>query len=110
MSIYDKYLWDKDNSLKRRVEIDDTLYNELVKLSGKYDATINKLVNIAIMELIKTEDISIYERPENEVVKPHNFMIRESAYQTLEHFKVKYRNIDMQINKYRYLQHTFLNR
>ena len=67
MSIFDKYLLKKDNLLRRRVEIDNTLYEKLVGLSNEYDASINKLVNIAIIDMITKENIAIYERAENEL-------------------------------------------
>lgn len=90
MSIFDKYLLKKDNLLRRRVEIDNTLYEKLVKLSDEYDASINKLVNIAIIDMIDKENIAIYERTENEIVEAHNFAIRETSYRKLEEYKNKY--------------------
>lgn len=90
MSIFDKYLLKKDNLLRRRVEIDNTLYEKLVELSNEYDASINKLVNIAIIDMITKENIAIYERAENEIVEAHNFAIRETSYKKLEEYKNKY--------------------
>lgn len=90
MNTFDKYLLKKDNLLRRRIEIDGSLYEQLVKLTDIYDASINKLVNIAIIEMIKTENITIYEKPENEIVEAHNFAIRESSYNKLEKLKSKY--------------------
>lgn len=90
MTVFDKYLLNKDNLLRRRVEIDDTLYDKLVKLSSRYDASVNKLVNIAIIELIETEEVDIYEREENDTSRPHNFSIRETSYEKLEELKTKY--------------------
>jgi len=69
MSIFDKYLLKKDNLLRRRVEIDNLLYEKLVELSNEYDASINKLVNIAIIDMIDKENIAIYERAENEIIE-----------------------------------------
>ena len=90
MNTFDKYLLKKDNLLKRRIEIDNSLYEQLEKLSKIYDASINKLVNIAIIEMIKTENVKIYEKPDNEIVEAHNFAIRETSYNKLEEFKNKY--------------------
>lgn len=90
MDIFDKYLLKKDNLLKRRVEIDSTLYEQLSELANIYDASINKLVNIAIIELINTENVQIYERAQNEIAESHNFAIRESSYRKLEEFRKKY--------------------
>ena len=90
MNTFDKYLLKKDNLLKRRIEIDNSLYEQLVKLADVYDASINKLVNIAIIELIKTENVNVYEKPNNEISEAHNFAIRESSYNKLEELKNKY--------------------
>ena len=48
--------------ISRTLDIDENLYLELERLSNDvYDASISKLVNAAIEELIKKEDINIYE-------------------------------------------------
>lgn len=90
MSVFDKYLLNKDKLLRRRVEIDNTLYEKLMELAKQYDTSVNKLVNIAIVELINTENIQIYERPYNQIVEAHNFAIRETSYLKLEELKNKY--------------------
>jgi len=90
MSLFDNYLLPKDNGIRRRIEVDNTLYNGLNELTEKYDASINKMVNIAIIELIKTENVKIYERPNNEITESHNFLIRESSYKQLEKLREKY--------------------
>lgn len=91
MMAFDKYLLKKDNLLKRRIEIDSSLYQELAKLTDIYDASINKLVNIAIIDLIENEkNIKIYERPENEISESHNFAIRASSYAKMEKLRDKY--------------------
>lgn len=88
MNTFDKYLLKKDKLIKRRIEIDSSLYEKLAKLV--YDASINKLVNIAILEMIETENVQVYERPENEISESHNFAIRESSYLELEKFRDRY--------------------
>lgn len=90
MKTFDKYLLKKDNLLKRRIEIDSSLYQELAKLTEIYDASINKLVNIAIIEMIETENIKLYERPEHEISESHNFAIRASSYAKMEKLRDKY--------------------
>ena len=62
MNTFDKYFLKKDNLLKRRIEIDNSLYEKLVELAEIYDASINKMVNVAIIEMIKTENVKLYER------------------------------------------------
>lgn len=90
MSVFDKYLLKKDNLLKRRIEIDNTLYEKLVELTDVYDASVNKLVNIAIIDMIEKENVKVYERPDNEIIEAHNFAIRETSYNKLEELKNKY--------------------
>ena len=90
MNTFDKYLLKKDKLLRRRIEIDNSLYEQLVKLADVYDASINKLVNIAIIEMIKTENVNVYEKPDNEIVEAHNFAIRETSYNQMEKLKNKY--------------------
>ena len=91
MSIFDKYLLTKDSSVRRRIEIDVSLYEQLSDLaSNVYDASINKLVNIALIELVNTEKVEIYKRKDGDFTESHNFLIRSSTYKELEKLKDKY--------------------
>ena len=90
MNTFDKYLLRKDNLIKRRIEIDSSLYEKLAELTQIYDASINKLVNVAIIEMLKSENVKIYERPKNEIAESHNFAIRESSYGAMEKLREKY--------------------
>lgn len=90
MSVFEQYLLKKDNGIRRRIVVDSSLYKRLVETSKYYEASINKMVNIAILELIKSQNIKIYPRPTNENIEPHNFLIRESSYKELEKMKEKY--------------------
>lgn len=90
MNTFDKYLLKKDKLLKRRIEIDSSLYERLTELTEIYDASINKMVNIAIIEMIETENILIYQRPNSEIAESHNFAIRETSYEKLDELKNKY--------------------
>lgn len=90
MNIYEKRLSKKDNILRRRIEIDNTLYEELLNIVAEYDADISELVNIAIEELLKTEKVELYQRVENEIVEAHNFSLKETLYRNLEKLKSKY--------------------
>lgn len=91
MSVFDNYFFKKDSGVRRRIEIDISLYEKLDYLSNTvYDASVNKLVNVAIIELIKSKDIKVYERYNKEKTEPHNFLIRESSYRELEELKKIY--------------------
>ena len=90
LNILDKYFLKKDKLLKRRIEIDNTLYEKLIELTEVYDASINKIVNVAIIELIKSGNVNVYEKSDNQIAESHNFAIRESSYKELEKLKDKY--------------------
>ena len=91
MGILDKYLLPKDNILRKKIEIDNTLYEKIEELSKKkYDASVNKIVNIAIIGLIENEEVKVYKKPENEISVAHSFLIRESSYIKLEEMREKY--------------------
>lgn len=88
MEILDKYLLRKEKTLAKKFEIDSSLYDQLEKIANKkYDASINKIVNVAILELVKTENVKIYRRKDNELSEAHSFLIRESLYNKLERLR-----------------------
>ena len=91
LKILDKYLLKKKKTISKKINIDNSLYEKLEEIANiKYDASINKIVNIAILELIETEDINVYKKKENEISEPHSFLIRESSYAKLEKLREKY--------------------
>ena len=62
MSCFAKF-YRKEKLISKTLEIDENLYLELEKLSNEvYDASINKLVNAAIDEMIEKENIMLYEK------------------------------------------------
>ena len=79
MSAIDK-LYDRNNiTIKKSINIDDSLYKKLIKLTqNKYDATISDLINISIETYIEKNKISYYEKPANETVTYRSVMIREN--------------------------------
>ena len=81
----------KEKLISRTLEIDEELYNQLEFLSKEiYDASISKLVNAAIEDLLETEDIQIYKRKNNSYVS-RSFLIRDSLLEGLYELKKKYR-------------------
>lgn len=88
--IFDKYFFKRDAILKRRIEIDASLYERLKELSNIYEASINKLVNVSIIEMLENNNVNLYDRLEREVSESHNFNIRESAYKQLEKLSDKH--------------------
>ena len=88
--VFDKYFLKRDNILKRRIEIDASLYEKLKELSEIYEASINKLVNVSIIEMVEKNNINLYDRSAKEISESHNFNIRESAYKELEKLSDKH--------------------
>ena len=89
MSCFCKF-YKKEKLISRTLEIDETLYCELEKLSNEvYDASISKLVNASIEELLKTENIQPYER-KNMLYVSRSFLIRNSFWDGLHRLKIKY--------------------
>lgn len=90
MSCFSKF-YRKEKLISRTLDIDEELYYKLEFLSKKvYDASISKLVNAAIENLIATEDIQLYERKNNSYVS-RSFLIRDSFLEGLYELKRKYR-------------------
>lgn len=91
MKILDKYLLKKEKTVSKKIDIDNSLFEKLGKIANKeYDASINKIVNVSILELIATENVNIYKKKDDEISEPHSFLIRESSYLKLEEMREKY--------------------
>ena len=81
----------REKLISRTLDIDEELYLELERLSNEvYDASISKLVNASIENLIKTENIQIYERKKTSYVS-RSFLIIYSFLEGLYNLKRKYR-------------------
>ena len=75
MSAFDRY-YKKEKLISRKLDIEEETYMKLEHLSKNvYDASINKLVNSAIEELIKTEKIQVYNMKGKNYVS-RSFLIR----------------------------------
>ena len=84
-------LYRKEKLISRTLDIDEEPYYKLEFLSNeRYDASISKLVNISIEELVKTENVQIYKRKNNSYVS-RSFLLRESVLDGLYELKSKYR-------------------
>lgn len=90
MTCFSKF-YKREKLVSRTLDIDEELYFELERLSNEvYDASISKLVNAAIENLINTENIQIYERKKTSYVS-RSFLIRSSFLDGLYELKRKYR-------------------
>ena len=90
MSVFDCFP-PKEDLVKRTSEIDLSLYEKLEYLSQNvYDASINKLINVCIENLIESKDINLYSKPKNEVAVTRSLYIRKSLYKGLSKLRDDY--------------------
>ena len=76
MSVFDRF-YDKDVIIQKTFEIETTLYDRLEFLSENiYDASISKLVNACIDDLVETEDIKLYPKDGKELYLKHSLLLR----------------------------------
>lgn len=89
MSCFNRF-YKKEKVISRTLEIDERLYYELEKLSQNvYDASITKLVNAAIEDLIIKDSVRLYDGKMNFYVA-RSFLIRESFWEGLHKLKNRY--------------------
>ena len=84
--------YNKENWLNKNIEIEESLYEKLKKLSeNEIDASINKLID-ACVENFKIENNTIiyYKKPENEISISRSIRLRESMWNKLETIKKEY--------------------
>ena len=90
MRAFDRF-YSKEKLIRKTIEIDDDLYEQLKKLSKeKIDASVNQLINACIEELIRTENIQVYKKDKSEIALKHSLLIRESLVEGLEKLKGRY--------------------
>ena len=80
----------KGTTVNKKLSIDENLYQDLTELSNStYDASISKLVNAAIEELITTKNVALYKK-ENTNQVSRSFLIREDFLNGLYELKENY--------------------
>lgn len=91
MSCFEEKFYKREKLINRTLDIDENLYNELERLSKNvYDASINKLVNVAIEEMIKTENITFYKKDKRTLYVTRSFLIRNSFLEQLYDLRDRY--------------------
>lgn len=74
-----------NKTIKKSINIDDTLYRKLMKFAKKnYDATFSEVINVCIEEYINKNNPTFYERPELETVTYRSIMIRKENLNELQ--------------------------
>ena len=85
MSAIDKLYFINNKTIKKTVNIEDTLYKRLMKFTQKnFDATFSQIVNICIEEYIERNKPSFYEKPQLETVTYRSIMIRKENLKNLQ--------------------------
>lgn len=80
----------KGSSVNKKLNIDENLYQDLAELSNStYDASISKLVNAAIEDLLNTKNVAVYKK-ENTNQISRSFLIREDFLNGLYELKEDY--------------------
>ena len=82
----------REKWINRNVEIEDSLYSELKRISEKeLDASINKLIDTCV-ENFKIEDDKIvyYKKPKDEITIARSIRLRESMWNKLDEYKRDY--------------------
>ncbi len=90
MSVLDRF-WAKDELVQKTIEIESSLYDEIEFLSENiYDASISKIINACIDELIEHENLKLYTKETNELFTKHSLILRKNSLKGLEALKDKY--------------------
>ena len=90
MSVLDRF-WAKDELIQKTIEIESSLYDKIEFLSENvYDASISKIINACIDELIETENVKLYTKENNELFSKHSLILRKTSLKNLEVLKDKY--------------------
>ena len=88
--LFDNIFRKRENKIRRNYEIEDSLYSKLEGYAKIYDASVTDLINECISNLIKTENIILYEKNDDELSVTHTLLIKESNLSGLEKLKDKY--------------------
>ena len=89
MGVFDRF-WRRDELVKKSIAIDGALYEKLDKLSkNDYQTSKNQLINACIEELIRTENVKLYQI-QKKPAEQHSLLIRRSLFEGLEDLRDKY--------------------
>ena len=84
MSAIDRLYSINNKTVKKSINIDDSLYKRLMRFTKKnYDATFSEVMNVCIEEYVYENKPSFYEKPENETVTYRSIMIRKENLEAL---------------------------
>lgn len=90
MSVLDRF-WKRDILVQKTIDIDSDLYDKIEYLSENvYDASISKIINACIDELVEKENIKMYPKENNELLTKHSLILRKNSLENLNKLKDKY--------------------
>lgn len=85
MSAIDRLYSSTNKTIKKSINIDDSLYKKLMRFTKKnYDATFSEVINVCIEEYVYENKPYFYEKPENETVTYRSIMIRKENLSNLQ--------------------------
>ena len=85
MSAVDRLYSINNKTVKKSINIDDSLYKRLMRFTKKnYDATFSEVMNVCIEEYVYENKPYFYEKPENETVTYRSIMIRKENLDNLQ--------------------------
>lgn len=81
-------LWKKEELEQKTVQIEDTLYDQLIELSeNQLDASVSKIINACIYEFSEKERITMREITD---LSKHSVIFRKTALEKLTGMKAKF--------------------
>ena len=84
MSAIDRLYSINNKTVKKSINIDDSLYKRLMRYTKKnYDAIISDMINVCIEDLLSTGSVKYYAKPEDEITIYRSVMIRKENAEAL---------------------------
>lgn len=85
MNAIDRLYKANNYTISKSINIDDSLYKEIIKLSKKtFSASISEIINVAIENYIVKNSPKYYKKPELESVTYRTIMMRIKNYNELK--------------------------
>ena len=85
MSAINRLYLINNKTIKKTVNIDDSLYKKLMKFTKQnFDSSFSEIVNVCIEDYIEKNNPSFYEKPELETVTYRSIMIRKENLNNLQ--------------------------
>ena len=85
MSAIDRLYPINNKTIKKTINIEDSLYNRLMKFTqNNFDATFSEIINVCIEEYVERDKPSFYEKPKLETVTYRSIMIRKENLSNLQ--------------------------